>query len=265
MADQRQLLDLDWPPPDEVLEELSQEVAVVTDVAAAVVADVDGREAEIGSETRAERERTPRAPVFLVLTQSVQEDDYAGGGFGEGLGQGGSACTNIHATLANRHRDCEVVALVGEPVADHRVEEADHKAAAARGVQRSDASTSPGRASRRRGRRGGRPGAHAEAGVNRAGDSVVDGAGRHREWTERCPDAPGDGAVQRFRRSDAEPLHHLGRDLEQGANLVHGAGLVPLLHSSLLGVARRTHPLSNRQSRSGVTGTSPTQISRPAA
>jgi hypothetical protein len=75
MPDERDLLDLDGPRGDDLLEQVGERAAVARDVAAAVVADVERRAAELPRQPRSVARRPARLPGVLGLHQPVEEHD----------------------------------------------------------------------------------------------------------------------------------------------------------------------------------------------
>ena len=136
VADERDLLDLDRPCVDGGLEQLGQRAAVLGDVAAAVVADVDGRDAEVAGELRAVVLAPSEMPAALGLHEPVEEDDEPRSGGREGRGQLGALRRHGQAVDADRHRLRQRAAVALEAVADEAVEDRDAEAAVRGGRQR---------------------------------------------------------------------------------------------------------------------------------
>ena len=168
MPDQRDPLRV------EAFEQLRQQDAVLRDVAAAVVADVDRRHAEIARQPVAVARRPPRV---LGLAEPVHEDRDV---------------RRRRAVPAELHRDRERAALGLEPVAVEPVQRRDRHRPARRLGERDVADPAPGGGAD--GARG-EPHAAADALVGPAGDRIVDQPDRRGRRPEDPEHAPGDRGV----------------------------------------------------------------------
>ena len=196
MADQREVGDLDRPRREDLLEELRQGAAVLGHVAAAVVADEDGRHRDV----RCEPARVgpaaaggAEAPRELGLHQPVEEHD-PGRRSGERGRQRPRLGRDGPPGRANRHGLLEVALLALQRVADQPVEDRQGGAAAGRGRERAAVAAAPPAdevADRAAGDGEGRAG----RAVGAVGDRVMDQAGGTRAGPGRAEGAIRDGPV----------------------------------------------------------------------
>ena len=191
MPHERDLIDVHGPDGQEPLHQLAQRAAVLRDVAAAVVADVDRRAADLAREAVAEPLATAERPRELGRHQPVDEDDDAPRRGRKGRGDGLGLERDGLAGHAHGHRLRERAPLLLERVAAKAGYGGDHGTAVRRARQRQ--ALAPGGGATRR--HSHRPGAHAQAPVDATGDALVHRAHEHRARPHHPEYAPAHGAL----------------------------------------------------------------------
>ncbi len=116
VPDERDLLDLHGPRGDDLLEQVGKRAAVAGDVAAAVVADVERRAADVLRQPRAVARATAQPPGVLGLHQPVQEHDEPRRRAREGGRERIAPRLDDLAADAQRHRRLQLGALAFERV-----------------------------------------------------------------------------------------------------------------------------------------------------
>ena len=197
VPDQRDLLHLDRPGRDDLLEQVGERAAVVGDVAAGVVADVERAAAEIARQPRAVAGPAAEPPGVLGLHQAVHEHDEPRRRRRERGGERLRPRRDDAAAQAQRHRLLQVRALALQRVADQAVDYRERQRAARRRRERAAvAGIAPPQ----------RPVGDMAGGACRAAQRRVDAA------RDRVMRHPGGGRARAQRAEDA------ARD-----RLVHGA------------------------------------------
>ena len=125
---EREILDSHGPLGHKPLEQIGQGQAVLGDVPAGVVAELNRRDAEVAPQAARVGVAPPAGaepPGELGLPQAVHEQHDAGGAFGEGSGEGVRFQGNRAPCDPHAHRLLEVAAVALERIADQAVERAD--------------------------------------------------------------------------------------------------------------------------------------------
>jgi hypothetical protein len=162
-------------------------------VAAAVVADVDRRAADVAREAVAEALAAAERPRELGRHQTVDEDDDAPRRGRKGRRDRVGLERDGHAGHPHRHRLRERASLRLERVAAKAGYGGDHGTAVRRAGQRQALAPSGG-ATRGHSHR---PGAGAKPPVDAAGDSLVERAHQHRTRPDQPEHARADGTLDR--------------------------------------------------------------------
>jgi hypothetical protein len=200
VAHERDLVDVNRPRGHELLHQLAEGAPVLRDVAAAVVANVDRRAADLAGQAVAEALAPAERPRELRGHQPVDENHDARRRLGEGLPQRVRLEHDRLAAHPDRHRLAERVALGLEGVAAQAGDGGDQRAPARRGGERRRVPCRHGRCRRH----ADRPRAEAEPRVHPARDGLMDRAHEHRARPDSLEHAAGDRPLDR-----AEPAGRL--------------------------------------------------------
>ena len=205
MSDQRHLLDLDRPLAAELLEEPGEPPAVLGDVEARVVAQVERAEAEVVAELLAVGSRRrplhlgiglgAEPPRLLRLAQAVDEDREPRSRVVERLLDRRAGALDVAVRQTERHLHRERTPLLFQPIADQAVDRCLGSAPEA-GVADGRALLGAAGDVARCGDRGARAlAAELERAVDARGDHVVRLLDDLRALADRSEDALGDGGM----------------------------------------------------------------------